>query len=136
MQPQSSGPSIGSLRLLTGALRLCYRAWEYSRVAVSPCAGLEWARWSSQGNPILANQRNEVVLTSAADARLVGAVAVSDALSLLLPLDVVLPLNRPRFGYISGAAEPIAVFQPSWIAFCVGASSSAVSPNCCCTIPR
>jgi hypothetical protein len=118
---QSAGPTIGSLRMLTGALRLCGRAWEHSRISVSPCAGFEWVRWSSEGNSNLANQRNQVVLTSAGEARLVGAFAVSETLSLLLPLDVVLPLSRPGFGYINSAGKPTGVFQPSLIAFRIGA---------------
>jgi hypothetical protein len=118
---QSIGPTIGSLRLLTGALRACWRAWEHARVAVSPCAGFEWAWWSSEGNSTLANQRDQVVITSAAETRLVGAFAVSDTLSLLLPLDVVLPLRRPSFGYTAGANGPIVVFEPSRIAVRVGA---------------
>jgi hypothetical protein len=118
---RSAGPAIGSLRMLTGALRVCWRAWEHSRVSVSPCAGLEWARWSSQGNNSLANMRSDAVLTSAVGARLVGALAVSETLSLLLPLDVVLPLRRPSFGYTGSAGEPVGVFQPSRIAFRIGA---------------
>ena len=117
---QSTGRTIGSLRLLTGALRVCWRAWEHARVAVSPCAGFGGARWSSQGNSNLANQHSEVVAKPAAEARVVGAFAVSDTLSLLLPLDVVLPLNRPSFGYFASASK-ISVFQPSLIAFRMGA---------------
>jgi len=118
---QSTGRTIGSLRLLTGVLRVCWRAWEYSRVAVSPCAGFGWAWWSSQGNSNLANQRNEVAPKSAAEARVVGAFAVSETLSLLLPLDVVLPLKRPSFGYTAGGSEQIHVFEPSRTAVRLGA---------------
>lgn len=122
------GPAIGSLRRLTGALRSCWRAWEHARVSVSPCAGFEWARWSSEGNSRLVNQRNEIVWTAAAEIRLVGALAVTDTLSLLLPLDVVLPLKRPSFGYTANAGEPIVVFEPAWIAFRIGAALQLYFP--------
>jgi hypothetical protein len=117
---RTSGPSIGSVRVLMPALRACWRAWEGPAVGMSPCIGFEWARWSSEGNSNLNAQRDDSVMASAASLRWLGSLKFSDDWRLIVPVDVVVPLSRPRFGFVQATERQVVVFTPSWIALRAG----------------
>jgi hypothetical protein len=125
---QSAAPAIGSVRMLTGTLRACRRVWEQAALGVSPCLSFEWARWSSEGNSNLNAQRSDAILTSAVTLRWVGTVRIFESLSLMVPVDVVVPLSRPRFGFVEAGEWPREVFKPYWIALRAGAGVQLYFP--------
>lgn len=125
---QRVGPPVGTLAVATGELRLCRQVYNPSRFALAACSGLQWARWSSQGNENLANHRNASAVTLSAEGRIVAALALFEPIQLLVPLDVVLPLNRPRFGVIQAAERQLELFEPSWLALRIGVGVQVAFP--------
>jgi hypothetical protein len=123
-----AGPPVGKLGILTGGFRVCRQVWAQSRFAFGPCVGIEWARWSSEGNRNLASQRSEAVTTAGIEGRLAGTLKLFEALDLLVPLDVVVPLNRPSFGFTQNSERQVVVFEPFWIAVRVGAGLQLIFP--------
>jgi len=117
---QSAGREIGSLAVVTGTLRVCRQVWKASSIALQPCAGVHAAWWSSEGNRNLTNQRSDTLTTASAEVGLVGVFSFSEALALIAPWDVVLPLNRPRFGFLEASERQVVVFEPSPVVLRVG----------------
>ncbi len=108
------------LGMVSGAARLCHRIWEHAPFDLSPCAGFELVRWSGEGNSYLAGKQTGWALGFSPNARLLGTLSISEVLCLPVFLDVLLPLNRPKFGFQDAAGAPNYVYQPSQVALRVG----------------
>ncbi len=106
----------GEFAKLAGSAELCVRAWAPSRFALSPCAGLELARLSGIGHEFPAQLPTAHRPVASAEAGALGILSLTDALALRFDLDVVLPLNRPRFGFYDPNGDENTVFQPAWLA--------------------
>jgi len=118
----SLGPSnptaAGDFRKLAGSAELCLTIWAPSRFALSPCAGFELASLSGVGRGSLIETHTERRPTASAESGFLGILRLTDALALRLNLDVLLPLNRPEFGYYvqGNQGEPSTIFRPALIA--------------------
>jgi hypothetical protein len=108
--------AAGEFGKIAGSAELCLRAFARSRFDLSPCAGLEVARLSGTGSGELTNQHTEHRPVASAEVGVLGILNLTNALALRFDLDVLLPLNRPKFGYYDQNNNPIQVFQPALLA--------------------
>jgi hypothetical protein len=111
----------GDFGMIASSAKLCCSVWSKGSVHLGPCAGMEAVRWSGVGNESLSAPNPQPTYRWAASAA-VSVLGVLDAfrsLGLRLNLDVLVPLNRPEFGFTAGASQ-YAVFQPGWIALRAG----------------
>ncbi len=116
-RPPNPG-AAGEFGKLAGGATLCLTAWSPTPFALSPCAGLELARLSGTGSGDLKDSRTVYRWPVSAKAGVLGILNLTDALALRLDLDVLVPLNRPEFGYyVQGdQGQPKTIFQPPLIA--------------------
>jgi hypothetical protein len=108
----AAGGKFGMIEVDT---RLCHHAWAHKPWAVSPCAGVQVARLSGDGNQSLTQPLHATKWAVSAEAAVLGTLDLTDFMALRFDFDVLLPLNRPVFGiYEAGIWTP--VFQPSPVA--------------------
>ena len=122
----STNPNArGSFGKVAGSAKLCAEVWAPAPIAVSPCAGLELAWLSGEGNQSVPGSQTRREKVVSPEAGLLGIIALSKAVAGRLNLDVLFPLNRPTFGIYRQNGTPnleeIPVHKPSFPALLVGA---------------
>ena len=108
-----SGGTSASARYgkVAGELRFCRQFAAAALVGVSPCVGMEVARWSGDASTLSVPTPSRSINASPL-AGLLGTYDLADSLGLRVGVDVLLPLVTPRFGFYE-AGKPVEAYRPA-----------------------
>lgn len=87
--------------------RVCAEVWKPSVFTVSPCLGIGIAWFSGSANELVQAHSSATLPVAEPNFGALATLGLSRSLAVRFDLDVAVPLNRPRFGYLRGTDERV-----------------------------